>query len=78
MMHGRVIGVDPGALDSSVVALLNEHGVQVIVHESQTSQAEAIARGLLAVQAKQIGKGHGKEARAPWFRQFEKRRRDGR
>lgn len=77
MMH-VVIGVDPGALSETVIALLNEHGVQVLIHESQTSPAETIARGLLAVQAKQIGQGHGKKAGAPWFRQFEKRGRYGR
>lgn len=77
-MHGMILGVDPGALDSTVVALLNEKGIQVVVHESQTSPTEAIARGLLAVQAQQIGEGHGKKAGSPWFRQFEKRRRYGR
>jgi len=78
MVPGTIIGVDFGALDSTVIAILNEKGIQVIVHEPQTSSAEAIARGMLAVQAQQTGKGPGKKTGAPWFRQFEKRRRDGR
>jgi len=78
MTDQLILGVDLGALDSTVVALLNEKGIQVIVHEPQTSPAEAIARGMLAVQAQQIGKGYGAQAGAPWFRQFEKRRRNER
>lgn len=74
MVPGLVLIVD--GVSTETRAQLEKMGVQII--ESQTWASEDSASWLQDVQAKQVRKGHGKEARTPWFRQFEKRGRYGR
>lgn len=81
LAHSRVTQMVPGVMivghfQAHIAEELIKAGVQIV--EPQETAAKIIARGMLDVQAKQIGKGYGKETRTPWFRKFEKRGRYGR
>jgi hypothetical protein len=76
--HVLVIVTDR-KFDAETLARVRELcNVTVIIDEPQTPKAEEVARWLSDVQAKQIWPRPGKETGSPWFRQFEKRRRDRR